>query len=161
MNQQTGEPLITIEPLTGPSDTRVTIYADDNGSGGIKWSHKNEDHDNGGKLKLPKDKNYKITFNLLDRTNPSRKIRFDASQPIFVKEGTGSNCPRAMDTDQILVDSCDSKKLVAIDWNYDGPRELRYQLNFVDEAGGEIPPYDPIIENGGGGIKPTLTTINR
>jgi hypothetical protein len=162
MSQVNSEaPLITIEPkLIGPDDTRVTIYADNDGSGGIRWSHKNEDHDNGGKLKLGKDKNYKVTFNLVDRTSPSRKIRFDASEPIFVKQGSGGSCPRALDSDQILVDSCDARKLIAIDWNYGVPCELHYQLNFVDEAGGPIPPYDPIIENGGGGTKPTIALIN-
>ena len=43
-----------------------------------------------------------------------------------------------------------------IDWNY-GPndQELRYQLNFVTDLGAPIDPYDPIIINGGGGVKPT------
>jgi hypothetical protein len=161
MNEDhTDGPLITIEPIPlSQGNAVVTVTADVDGNGNIQWSHDNgPSHGGNGKLKLGKDQNYEIIFNLVDKTK--RKIRFDASAPFFVKEGNGS-CPRAKDSDQVMVASCDAKKLVILDWNYGVPCELQYQLNFIDEAGAPITPYDPIIENGGGGTKPTLNIANQ
>lgn len=134
----------------------VEVLAEDNGSGGVKWSHtvKSYGHSNGNKIKVPKGEGYRITFDLDDYTDLN--IRFDASGPFYCKEGTVDPCPSSITTQQILVESCEEDELVVIDWNF-GPneQELRYQLNFVTNIGGPIDPYDPIIINGGGGIKPT------
>jgi hypothetical protein len=133
----------------------VEVVARDNGSGGVAWSHtvKSSGHSNGNKIKAPKGEGYRITFDLDDYTDLN--IRFDASAPFFCKEGVSDPCPSSITTKQILVDSCEPGELVVIDWNYNEiEEELRYQLNFVTNIGGPIDPYDPIIINGGGGVKP-------
>jgi len=163
MNQDVDQPIITIEPMAPPpppSKATVEIIADVDGFGNLKWRHDNGPaHGGNGKLKLKQGENHEVTFKLVDNTK--LEIRFDASQPIFVKEGSGGSCPRAKDSDLIMVSSCSAKELVIIDWNYGIPCELQYQLNFVNNIGGPIPAYDPIIENGGGGTKPTLTISNQ
>jgi len=133
----------------------VEVYARPNGSGGVQWSHsvKSHGHSNGNKIKVPKGEGYRIKFDLDDYTDLN--IRFDASGPFFCKEGTVDPCPSSITTQQILVDSCEDDTLVVIDWNFgDEEQELRYQLNFVTDIGGPVPPYDPIITNGGGGVPP-------
>lgn len=134
---------------------KVEIIARDNGSGGVEWSHevKSNGHSQGKKIKAPKGEGYRITFDLDDYTDLN--IRFDASQPFFCKQGTADPCPSSITTPQIMVDSCEDGELVVIDWNYnENEEELRYQLNFVTDIGGPIAPYDPIIVNGGGGVRP-------
>lgn len=124
--------------------------------GEVIWTHevKSSGHDNGGKIKLGKDEGYEIQFDLKDRTN--LRLRFDASGPFFVKEGTADPCPSTLGSTQCMVDDCDAGKLTVIDWNFGVPRELRYQLNFVTKSGRRVNPYDPIIENGGGGVPPMI-----
>lgn len=161
MNHEKGDvPLITIEPIT-PSALKATVIvtAEDDGNGDVEWSHDNgPTHGGKGKLKLSTANWYEVTFKLVDKTN--KKIRFDASAPFFVKEGAG-HCPKAKDSDQIMVSSCDAKTLVIMDWNYGAKRDLQYQLNFINAAGEHITAYDPIIENGGGGTKPTINLLNQ
>ena len=133
----------------------VEVYAKDNGSGGVEWSHKvkTTGHSNGNKIKAPKGEGYWITFDLDDHTDLN--IRFDASAPFFCKDGTVDPCPSSITTPQVLVDSCEEDELVVIDWNFnEHEQELRYQLNFVTDIGAPIEPYEPIIINGGGGVRP-------
>lgn len=125
-------------------------------NGEVIWSHevKSPGHDNGGKIKLGKDLGYLIRFDLRDDTR--LHLRFDASGPFFVKEGTADPCPSTLGSTQCMVDDCDAKKLTVIDWNFGDPLQLRYQLNFVTRTGKRVNPYDPIIENGGGGVPPFI-----
>ena len=132
---------------------KIDIIATKNPAGGIDWSHdvKSAGHSNGKKIKLPNGVGYLLEFSLKRNGND---VRFDAKAPFFCKDGTANPCPSDISTDQIMVNECRSDYLAVIDWNYGVPLELRYQLNFVTEVGGHVDPYDPIIENGGGGIKP-------
>ena len=144
-------------PHLGKIEVEVTAKLD--ASGNVKWSHevKSPGHSSGNKIKAPKGEGYWIIFDLDDYTG--RHIRFDASAPFFCKDGTGDPCPSSITSDQILVESCAEDELVVIDWNYgSAEQELRYQLNFTTDIGGYIPPYDPIIINGGGGVAPGSNT---
>ncbi len=135
---------------------KVEVTATANGTGGVTWSHKikSSGHSNGNKIKVPENRAHRIKFDLNDESGLG--IRFNAAGPIFAKEGVADPCPDRLETGQIMVDSCDDDELVVIDWNYGAQQELRYQLNFVTHANGPIDPYDPIIENGGGGVRPLL-----
>ena len=155
MQTQTAQNLrMTVPKL---DKVEVDIFAEPNGSGGINWSHKvkSSGHDKGQKIKLPKGSGYEIHFDL--RAGNGLNVRFDASRPFFCKEGTTDPCPSSITTQQIMVDSCEDDELVVIDWNYGNEQELRYQLNFVDDAGNKVDPYDPVILNEGGGTKPNFT----
>ena len=125
-------------------------------AGTIKWSLdiKTSGHGKDNKIELEKDHNYIMTFTLLDRTRLN--LRFDASGPFFARDGGAGPCPTNISTAQIMVDSCEAKKLVVMDWNYGAPTELYYQLNFVNETGKDDCHYDPPIVNGGGGTKPMM-----
>jgi hypothetical protein len=134
---------------------KVEVIAKRGQNGQIDWSHetKTHGHSNGNKVKLPKGMGYRLEFSL--DTN-GLDVRFDADAPFFCKDGTADPCPSSITSDQIMVESCEDDELVVIDWNYGDPTELRYQLNFVTKVGEPVNPYDPIIENGGGSIKPTF-----
>ena len=131
----------------------INVIADPAGAG-VTWrlDIKTSGHGNGNKIDLPKDNNYAMNFSLVDNTRLN--LRFDASAPIFVREGGAGPCPTDISTPQIMVDSCNAKSLVVIDWNSGAERELYYQLNFVNMTGQTKYPYDPIIKNGGGGVPP-------
>ena len=137
----------------------VEVIAREGSDGKVDWSHtvKTYGSSDGDKIKANRGEGYRITFDLDDYTDWN--IRFDASRPFFCKDGTDNPCPDSITTKQVLVDSCDDGELVVIDWNYgEHEQELRYQLNFVTETGGPINPYDPIIINGGGGVRPPGST---
>lgn len=134
----------------------INVIADPEGSGIRCWLDiKTGGHGNGNKIDLPKDNNYKMNFTLIDKTNLN--LRFDASAPIFIREGGAGPCPTDVSTTQILVDSCDANTLSVIDWNFGAERELYYQLNFVNKTGQQKFDYDPIIKNGGGGVPPMIS----
>lgn len=104
----------------------------------------------GKKIKPKQNKGCLIHFEL-KRTTGS--IRFDAAAPIYYSDDI-SGCPSTFPTDgQLLVVRCDANDLEIIDWN-SVAGELRYQINFISESGERLPALDPIIMNGGGGIKP-------
>ena len=85
----------------------------------------------------------------------SGSIRFDAARPVFYKVGDTDPCPTGFAANQqLLVSRCDADDLEVIDWNSDQV-VLRYQVNFTDLAGKPLKPLDPVIINGGGGIKPS------
>lgn len=140
----------TMPPL---NKVKVEVIANRGPNGTILWSHdiKTPGHKNGNNLKAPKGTGCSIEFVL---NANGQDVRFDADAPFFCKDGTADPCPSSITSDQIMVDSCDDDDLVVIDWNYGDPGELRYQLNFVTKVGDRVNPYDPIIENGGGSIKP-------
>lgn len=136
-----------------PNKVTIDVIADPVGAG-IAWrlDIKSVGHGKGNKIDLPKDNNYEMNFTLIDNTKLN--LRFDASAPIFVREGGAGPCPTDISTPQIMVDSCNAKTLVVIDWNSGAELELYYQLNFVNKTGRTKYPYDPIIKNGGGGAPP-------
>jgi hypothetical protein len=145
-------------PAAGPKpkhfdDVHVDVTASQ-GNGEIDWSVevKTAGHGKGSKVELPDGRGFRITFKL---ENPDDlDVRFDASDPIYVREGGGSYCPSKLDSKQIMIDRCEAEELEIIDWNFGAARELYYQLNFVTETGGAVNPCDPIITNGGGGKQP-------
>ena len=143
------------DPKALAKGVAIDVIADRLGTG-VQWKLdiKTGGHGNGDKINLPKDHNYEITFSLVDNTLLG--LRFDASAPIFAREGGGTICPTAISTTQIMVDSCTAKKLVVIDWNSGAPVELYYQLNFVNTVGKNKCAYDPPITNGGGGVPPMM-----
>lgn len=126
------------------------------GNGKIEWAlvSKTIGHGTGDKIKLDPGEGYTITFDLVNQERLD--VRFDASSPIFVREGSGTFCPTKLDSKQIMIDSCSAKQLVVIDWNFGNKRDLHYQLNFVTETGQPVDPCDPIIQNGGGGDPPFI-----
>ncbi|RIX32601.1 hypothetical protein [Sphingomonas edaphi] len=142
----------TMPPL---NRVKVEVIANPGPGGTIAWSHeiKTPGHSNGNKVKLPKGTGCQIDFDL--DTN-GQDVRFDADAPFFCKDGTADPCPSSLTSEQVMVDSCDDDKLIVFDWNYGNPVDLRYQLNFVTKVGERVNPYDPIIENGGGSIRPTF-----
>ncbi len=153
MQDQTCAPKTDLVALA--NDVKIDVIAKPK-IGGIEWSLdiKTPGHGKDDKIDLPKNYNYKLIFTLVDRT--TLNLRFDASAPIFVREGGAGPCPTDISTPQIMVDSCDADKLVVIDWNYGAPTELYYQLNFVNKKGQDKTNYDPPIVNGGGGGEPML-----
>lgn len=153
MQDQTCAPETDLVALA--NDVKIDVIAKPK-IGGIEWSLdiKTPGHGKDDKVDLPEGHNYKLIFTLDDRT--TLKLRFDASAPIFVREGGAGPCPTDISTPQVMVDSCEAKKLVVIDWNYGAPTELYYQLNFVNETGQCKYDYDPPVVNGGGGTKPIM-----
>jgi len=140
-----------------PSATKVKdVVVDVTGTGWdpVSWSQeiKSAGHGKNDKIEFPRGPdNYDIIFNLKNETG--RKIRFDASKPVFVeRDRSGSPCPSSFNTDQMLVESCSSDKLVIKNWNVE-KMDLHYQLNFVTGKGHPVSPFDPIIQNDGGGVK--------
>jgi hypothetical protein len=133
----------------------VTLTALLNG-GRIEWSWKNDTHPGSGELKVGKGKNGKLVFRIDNKTG--KTIRFDASGPIFyVENPTTDDCPTSFPAGgDLMVESCDADLLTLIDWNTVAG-EIRYQVNFVTNSGGSVPPLDPVIINGGGGIKPFIS----
>ena len=144
-----------------PKDVKIDVIAtgDAKNAGDFSLDIKTVGHGKGNKITLPKNDNFKLIFTLHDNTNPKLGLRFDASAPIFVKEG-GLPCPTDISTQQVMVDSCDAKTLVVIDWNSGPELELYYKLNFVNENGTAKYNYDPPITNGGGGNSPLAERQN-
>lgn len=132
----------------------IVVIADPDGSGGIIWSQDIIDpkYDNNGRVDCPAGVGYRITFTLQDNTN--LQVQFNVANPIYVKESENDPSPTRKGSKQIKPDSCTGQVLVITNWNYGKKKVLRYQLNFVDPAGNELPPYDPIVDNGGGGVQP-------
>jgi hypothetical protein len=97
---------------------------------------------------------YNVTFHLVDN-DPTRQIEFDSSQPICAHEG--STCPASgsgIETDQIQDPQLDpsQKRLTIVNRNQDPPRQIGYILCFFDgKTGRPLPPFDPIMDNQGGG----------
>jgi hypothetical protein len=136
-------------------DFGINVIADPDGSGGISWSQDIPDpqYGTGDTVTCPAGIGYKITFTLVDH-NTGLQPQFDAANPIYVKESVANPSPTRKGSKQLKPDSCTSNTLVVTNWNYGKKRSLRYQLNFVDPAGNELNPYDPIVNNGGGGVQP-------
>ena len=135
-----------------PKRADIIVTAERKG-GEIEYSIDTRGNGANGRIKLEADSGpYRIHFELEDKTG--RNLRFDAAQPFFCASGTG-HCPTCIETDQIMVDSCDADELVVVDWNFGEKQELRYQINVTDRHGAPQPPVDPVIENGGG-IKPLV-----
>jgi hypothetical protein len=114
----------------------------------------------GQKIKFPVGPEwYEVTFHLVDN-DPTRQIQFDQSQAICAHEGP--TCPASgsgIDTDQIEIKSLDPslKQLTIVNRNQDPPRQIGYILCFVDgKTGQQLPPFDPIMDNGGGGHPPAF-----
>lgn len=132
------------EFFAGPKIT-IELIAEDDGSGGVAWEPVGNDSD---KVKLPRDGGpFLLVFTIKDHTK--LQLRFDASSPFWCEEG--QNCPpkAGVNTDQILVDSCDADTLKVLDYNYGQQRTISYQVNVIDKDR-KSHPCDPIIENGGG-----------
>jgi len=138
-------------------DIDVDIFANPGANpGDVVWTHTilTNGYNKNGKIDAKPGIGYKITFDL--KNVHGLDVRFDASSPIYVREGGGNFCPTKLDSNQIMIESCTDDRLVVNDWNYgSGPQELHYQLNFVTAVGKPVNPYDPIIDNGGGGAKPS------
>lgn len=131
------------------TDMTVVITATSGNGGGIDYQIDGKPHHTHPKLELPKDSGpYKIRFKLDTKLD----LRFDAAKPFYCIKDEGC-CPDRLGSEQVMVDRCDKKELVVVDWNYGEPQDLRYQINFVDACGAAKEPLDPIIQNGGG-IKP-------
>lgn len=130
----------------------VEIKAGPPVNGEIQWDiDVKGKYKDGKNIKVPYGVGCEIHFDLDDSSG--EKLRFDASGPIFVKKGTNDPCPTSFDSDQLMVDSCKDDKLVVFNWN-GNKEELRYQLNFVTKGGRRVNPFDPIIDNGGGFVRP-------
>jgi hypothetical protein len=100
------------------------------------------------RLKLDKNSGvHSIDFDLHDQTG--RQLQFNTGDPIWA--GDDVPCPPApgLNSDQLAVAGCVPQSLTVTNSNNGSPRDVRYQLNFVDAAGG-AQSCDPIIENGGG-----------
>jgi hypothetical protein len=115
--------------------------------------HEHKDHGEGHKIKAPKSEGCLIQFKLKPRP-PELDIQFDTKAPFFVREGVAAGCPDSLNSAQIEIDCCDADELAVIDWNYE-KCDLQYQINFVTSQGTRCNPYDPVIQNTGGGIKPS------
>ena len=142
-------------------DVHVTVTG--TGWNPIAWSQKVDTPghgNNGNKIEFPHGPDsYDIIFKLKNDTG--HDIGFDASGPIFVERTLpGSPYPTGFNTDQMMVHSCDGSKLVLRNWN-ELKMDFQYQLNFVTNAGDKVRPFDPIIQNDGGGTKPTLGINNQ
>ena len=102
------------------------------------------------RIKLDKDSGaHSIDFDLHDQTG--RQLQFNQGDPIWA--GDNVPCPPApgLNSDQMSIDGCVPQTLTVTNSNNGAPRDVRYQLNFVDSAG--VPQScDPIIENGGGNL---------
>jgi len=136
----------------------VKIEVTGTGWNPVSWSQeiKTPGHgNNNDRIEFPHGvDNYDIIFTLVDNTG--HDVRFDASGPAFIERTLpGSPYPSSFNTDQLMVTSCDAKKLVIKNWNQ-VPMEFHYQLNFVTDLGEDVRPFDPIIQNDGGGSKPLI-----
>ena len=149
----------TNSPKEGHVQTKdVRVEVTGTGWNPISWSQdiKTPGHgNNNGRIEFPHGTdNYDIIFTLVNDTG--HDIRFDASKPVFIERTLpGSPYPHEFNTDQLMVTSCDARKLVIKNWNQ-VQMEFQYQLNFVTDLGDPVRPYDPIIQNDGGGSKPLI-----
>jgi len=136
------------------NDIAITVIADPDPIEGIRWSQQVADAKYGANDNVicPAGVGYRLIFSLQDNT--TKQVQFNAANPIYVKESGADPSPTRKGSKQLKPDSCTSNTLVVTNWNYGRKRTLRYQLNFVDPAGNELPPYDPIMDNGGGGVQP-------
>ena len=94
---------------------------------------------------------YKLHFHLVDRDS-SRKLVFNPSMPICAHDG--EECPTSggIKTTQFEQDGvAHNKKLTVSNFNSAvGP--VSFSLFFNDEKTGQaVDPFDPIVDNGGGG----------
>lgn len=144
------------QALDGPAETliqKIDIVVTALLSGGkVIWSWKNQSGGDPGKIKIDKGVNGRLVFKIDNQTD--KAIRFDASGPIFyLANPKPGDYPTSFPKDgDLLVESCDANQLSLIDFNtVEG--EIMYQVNFVTDTGGPVHPLDPIIMNGGGGIK--------
>jgi len=141
--------------MTQVRDVRVEVTG--TGWNPVAWSQdiKTPGHGRKDEIEFPHGPDhYDIIFTLVDNTG--HNIRFDASAPVFVERTLpGSPYPTKFNTDQMMVDSCDDRKLVIRNWNQ-VKMDLHYQLNFVTAIGGAVRPFDPIIRNDGGGTTPLM-----
>ena len=95
---------------------------------------------------------YDIVFHVVDKI-PGEKVIFDENEPICAQSGGG--CPAAgtgINTDQLSLQERKDKKLTLENKNQT-QLQIGYTLFFVDEKTKQAlnPPFDPIMDNGGGG----------
>ena len=107
----------------------------------------------GRNIKLPNGPDwYDISFHLVD--NASQRLEFDPKEPICAQIGAGCPLPGSgnLSDGQLTQSSVGRKKLVLLNKNQDPPRQIAYTLCFVDAATSQpVEPFDPIMDNGGGG----------
>jgi hypothetical protein len=128
-----------------PTPLAVRVTAELTG-GGIEYGHEVKGKKN-EKIDLKKDSGaWEISFQLDTKLD----LRFDEGNPFLCDVTQNGDCPTSINRDQIEILSCKDKKLLVLDRNYGAPLELHYLLNFTDRHGEPQPPYDPVIQNGGG-----------
>jgi len=133
-----------------------------NASGKIAYELKPTDTKSGNYLKGPNKQTidfpngpdwYDVTFHVVD-TDSSQKIVFNTAQPICAKIGSGcpANGSGINTNNQITVQDSKEKKLTLQNCNQE-VNSISYTLFFMDEKTKQPidPPYDPVMDNGGGG----------
>ena len=108
----------------------------------------------GSKIELPNGPDwYDIVFHAVD-VDSSQKVNFDPNQPICALIGTA--CPATGSgihtNNQLSVTDTKIKKLTLENRNQN-KTQIAYSLFFVDAQSNQpiSPPFDPIMDNGGGG----------
>ena len=102
------------------------------------------------RLKLDKDSgSHAIDFDLHDQTG--RSLQFDSADPIWASDNVPCPPPNGLHSQQLSIDKVGGKSLTVINANSGEPREIRYQLNFVDGSGSSCN-CDPIVDNAGGNL---------
>ena len=102
---------------------------------------------------------YDIVFHVVDKI-PGEKVIFHTTEPICAQVGVG--CPSSGSgintNNQLSMMERKDKKLTLENKNQDPAIQIGYTLFFVDEKKGQSidPPFDPIMDNGGGGHVPII-----
>jgi hypothetical protein len=107
---------------------------------------------NGHKIKLKRSPDwYEITFHLIDKAG--YQVEFDPSESMCAHVGV--SCPATgsgIATDQLTVTDFKPNKLEVLNKNQDPPRDIGFILCFIDgKSKAPLPPFDPIMNNDGGG----------
>lgn len=104
------------------------------------------------RLAFPRgDALYKVHFRVKDQ-DCSYNLKFDRSMPICARDG--EECPTSGGIETSELERSDLRDRLLIIDNYNstaGP--VGFALMFEDQQSGDpLPPFDPIMDNGGGGI---------
>lgn len=138
------------EEITNPPINRWVIWDQANQD----WDVSDSASPTHGKKKpimLPDESGgHEIRFHL--RVPGGSGWQFNTVDPIWTEDNVSCGNLSGLNSDQISVPDCQALLLTIWDKNDGDARLVRYQLNFVDNGGGPVPPAcDPAILNGGGG----------
>ena len=150
---------------------RIYVVAEDKPGGGVAWTltqHFNDayrkvetgmvtgtDPDPDPLIKIGQFEQYIMKFILCDNTDPDLRLFFMDSGPGAFTVRNDGNCPQPNAADHLLdefqVIAEKPKRVKVINWNR-LPGNYKYRLRIKSARDNGRYDYDPVIQNGGGGV---------